>query len=158
MPEFITMTHKITQTSWDPQTGLIHTRLQGELSSDDITRWEVSLEQVFSQLPNDSTFVIFVNLLGFKAENLGVHKQYRNIIPLLLARHGWRIGYLDLFPEAEESLVMETQRGIRCVAAAHAHHDTDKIERYRAQCSSATEQFFTDETEALTWLKPFLNT
>jgi hypothetical protein len=91
-----------------------------------------------------------VNLFGFKAENFEVHKAYRNIIPLLLADFGYRIGYLDMFPEA--SVELRHYRGIRCVAMANVHQDATKMKDYQERFSNSHEQYFTDQETAVNWI------
>lgn len=142
----------IVNTTWQPDAGLITTNISGPATIDDIVCWEQSLKAVFDLLPNDSSFRIFVNLYGFKAINFDAHKRFRSIVPLTLATYGWRVGYLDLFEEAE-GLPLSQTRGIHCTAAAHAHQDETKIHLYESGYSHDREHYFTDPSAAEQWIR-----
>ncbi|WP_276486049.1 hypothetical protein [Paraflavitalea pollutisoli] len=142
----------IADTTWNPDAGMIITSLSGQVNSNDIERWERSLQTAFSQLPDESSFKIFVNLYGFKAVDFEVHKRFRSIVPLSLAAYGWRVGYLDLFEEAA-NLPLVVTRGIRCTAAAHAHQDETKIQLYESSYSHDREHYFTDPLLAEQWIR-----
>ena len=144
----------ITQTHWYPDKKLIATHISGEVDVADIQTWEQSLKQALTQVEENSTFKIFVNLYGFKAVNIEAHKKFRSIIPSTLANYGWRVGYLDLFEEAA-GLSLTNTRGIACVAAAHAHQDASKIEAYEMRFGKTTEHFFTDPAKAEEWILKF---
>ena len=143
---------KITETAWYPEEKLIITYLSGEIDFIDIKRWEASLKTAFEQIEDNSIFKILVNLHGFKATDIEAHKHYRSIIPLMLADYGWKIGYVDLFDEAE-NMVFKNTRGIRCVGAAHVHQDKTKIEKYETNFGRKNERFFTDPVEANEWIR-----
>ena len=139
-------------TQWFPEESLLVTELKGPLAVADIEAWERSLHSVLSQLPDNTSFKILVDLVGLAPVDVETHKRYRSIVPLALAKNGWRIGYLDLFEEAND-LVLTAERGVRCVKAAHAHHDAYKIEEYERRFGKPAERFFTDSAAALAWLK-----
>jgi hypothetical protein len=141
---------KINNSFWQPAEQLVTTRLSGLLDTADIEYWENTLIETMKQVPDHTEVKMLVDLHGFKAENFEVHKQYRNIIPLLLARHGYRIGYLDIFPEASISLT--TERNIRVVAMANVHQDETKMKDYQEKFSKPYEQYFTDSAAALAWI------
>jgi len=141
---------KITNSFWQPAEQLVTTRLSGLLDTADIQQWENTLTETMKQVPDNTAIKMLVDLHGFKAENFEVHKQYRNIIPLLLARHGYRIGYLDMFPEA--SITLTTERGIRVVAMANVHQDETKMKDYQEKFSKPFEQYFTDSAAAHAWI------
>ncbi|HLO79846.1 MAG TPA: hypothetical protein VK166_02740 [Chitinophagaceae bacterium] len=132
---------------------LIITRISGQANEEDVTRWENSLQTALNQVPDNSVFKIMVDLHGFKAVNFEVHKKFRVIIPKTLADYHWRVGYLDLFPEAE--IELKQTRGIRCVAAVHVHHDETKIRAYDQNHSRYNERFFTDPVMARQWIEDF---
>ncbi len=125
---------KVTDTKWHPELSLIETTLSGDVDEQDILRWEKSLHQSMSKIPDGSYFKIFINLYGFKAINIQAHKRYREIVPLLLANHDWKVGYVDLF---EESKLMKFRkiRNIGCIAAVHVHQDEEKIKKYEENFS-----------------------
>lgn len=142
---------KITNTTWDPATQLISTQISGNVDTEDVERWEQSLFEALDQITANSTFKILVNLHGFKASNIEVHKRFRNIVPLTLSKYGWRVGYLDLFEEAAD-LPISTTRGVRCRAAVHVHQDETKINLYENSYSRDNEHYFTDPAVAEKWI------
>lgn len=138
-------------TVWLPKEAMIQTELIGEVDQEDVDDWKNSLAVAFRQVPDGSKFKMLINLSGFKAINLEVHKNYRDIIPVLLSGYGWKVGYVDLFEEAK-AMKFSNTRGIACFAAAHVHHDEEKINKYEARFSKETEHFFTDPRKAKEWL------
>lgn len=138
------------ESTYLPHQKLIVTHLSGELGANEIENWRLSLVAVFEQLSDNDRFKILINLHGFKATDFNAHKQFRVIIPSLLANYGWYIGYLRLFPETE--ITIRSERNIHCVAAAHVHHDETKITQYATHYSIHNEGFFTDPQVARNWL------
>lgn len=147
---------KTIASSWDPNKHLLTTQLSGEVDQADIAYWEQSLHDALGQIDDDSFFKIFINIHGFKAIDLEAHKRFRAIIPLTLAQYGWKVGYVDLFEEEARHISYTHTRGIQCVAAAHAHQDASKIERYEAEFSREAEHFFTNASEARAWIEGFI--
>lgn len=143
---------KITETNWYPDQQLIITKLTGVVDMQDIMRWEQSLHAAIAEIPDSTTFKIFVNLHGFTAANVDAHKYYRNIIPITLADYGWKVGYLAMFPEEAANLALTTRRNIRCIAAVHCHQDETKISKYQNLYSSDREHFYTDPEMAQRWI------
>ena len=143
----------ITESFWKADQQLIVTRISGNATSDDVTRWEKSLIETLEKVPEGGVFKILVDLEVFKAVDFEVHKQFRVIVPKTLADYNWRVGYLDLFPEA--TLELKSTRGIRCVAAAHVHHDESKIKNYEQNHSRYNERFFTNRSLAREWIDGF---
>ncbi|WP_420150508.1 hypothetical protein [Spirosoma sp.] len=141
---------KRKESTYYPEQKLIVTHVSGELDTQDIEDWRLSLMQIFEKLPDHSRFKILVDLHGFRATNFEAHKQFRVIIPLALANCGWYIGYLRLFPETQ--ITIQSARGIHCVAAAHVHHDENKIANYATNYSMHNERFFTDSQVARNWI------
>jgi hypothetical protein len=88
----------------------------------------------------------------FKAINFEAHKCFRNVIPLTLAKYGWKVGYVDLFAEESSQMEYSNTRGIRCIKAAHVHQDETKIGLYERSYSREDERYFTDLEEASAWL------
>ena len=138
-------------SKWIPEKHLLHTRLSGDATQEDIGLWEASLQEALSGLKENSSFKILVDLHGFKAVDVDTHKKYREIIPLTLAHYGWRIGYLDMFEEAN-NLILHHLRGIHCVGAAHVHQDATKIEKYQSLYGRKNEKYFTDPEKAYQWI------
>ncbi len=145
---------KIAETIWHAEKQWIETTLSGDIEEEDVIRWEHSLTHVLDQLPEGTRFKILVNLFGFKAISLPVHKRYREIIPLTLARYDWKVGYVDLFDEATQ-LTCTLTRNIACVAAVHVHQDEEKIGKYQERFGRANEQFMTDSDRAKNWIRHF---
>lgn len=141
-------------TEWISEISLIITRLKGEVDETDVKEWNQSLQETFAKLPNHSKFKILIDLYGFQAKNLEVHKQYREIVPLTLARFGWKVGYVDMF-ERKKDLVLTTDRGIQCVAAVHVHQDETKINKYEELYSRENEHFWTDLEKAEEWIRDY---
>ena len=146
------MENKRKGSRWFPEKKLLVTELSGDITIADIGKWEASLYSVFDKIEDGGTFKIFVDLVGFKAVSIEAHKRYRDIIPLVLAGYGWRVGYLNLFEEAA-GLKLTNKRGVSCIGAAHAHHDATKIEKYQSMFGTDREQFFTDPVRARAWIE-----
>lgn len=141
---------KRIDTTWHPDQRLIITTLRGKLKVCDLSYWEESLHTSLKQIGDQSEFKILVNLYGFEAENFLIHQEYRTIIPLLLADYGYRIGYLDMFPEA--NLIVKNIRGIQCIAMANVHHDEEKMADYEMRFGKSNEKYFTEYETALNWI------
>lgn len=143
----------ITESTWLKNEKLIVTRISGTATAEDVTRWETSLLAALEQISDNGVFKIMVDLHGFKAVNFEVHKQFRVIVPKTLADYDWRVGYLDLFPEAQ--IELKSTRGVRCMAAVHVHQDESKIRNYDDNYSRYNERFFTDPAVARQWIETF---
>ena len=143
---------KLADTVWHPSQKLVVTQLSGDIEHTDVIQWINSLETVLQLIPDHQSFKILVNLHGFKAVDIDTHKYFRTVIPETLARHGWKTGYVHLFEEAA-NMAITTSRGVRCVAAAHVHHDETKIEKYETMFGTRDERFFTDIKRAEAWIE-----
>ncbi|ULQ51329.1 hypothetical protein [Flavihumibacter fluvii] len=139
-----------TESNWNKATKLLTTQISGLVSLDDVQRWETSLKKALGEIEDGGVFKIMVNLHGFKAQNFEVHKAFREIVPRTLANYGWRVGYLEMFPEA--TVELRNERGIRCKAAVHVHQDETKITNYDTHYSSASERYLTDVMRAKEWI------
>ncbi len=148
----MTLTKSI-ETIWYPEKRLVVTHISGDLEKEDVEQWEKSFKNTLDQIEDHSTFKIFVNMYGFKAVDIDTHKRFRGVIPLTLADYGWKVGYVNLFEEEAKTMTYKTTRGIKCVAAAHAHHDETKMDLYETRFSSDAEHFFVDATQALQWIE-----
>jgi hypothetical protein len=143
----------IISSDWYADQQLIITQISGDVTIQDVLHWEQTLYTALDQVPDSAVFKIFVNLYGFNAASLDVHKYFRSIIPLTLACYGWKVGYVAMFPEEAEKMVITRSRNIQCIAAAHCHQDATKMEKYESLYSSHTEHFFTDAAVAEAWIR-----
>ena len=139
---------------WDPENRILWTELTGAVTVADVEAWRNELERAVGAIPDGSAFGLLLNLHGFHPVNLDAHKAMRTVVPLLLARHGMRPAFLDLFEGAE--IPISTERGVRCVAFANVHHDPDKMSSYERRIAKPDQRFFTDASEAYDWLKDAL--
>ena len=144
---------KITETSWDAEKKLITTHISGAVEKPDIGGWEKSFQAALESISDKATFKILVNMHGFKAIDLEAHKQFRGIMPMTLAAYGWKVGYIDLFEEEAKTMTYTNTRGIRCVGAAHVHHDETKMSLYQTRFGRHNEHFFTDPDKAREWIE-----
>lgn len=138
------------ESKWEPQTGILTTRLQGSITVDDVSLWLASLTEAIGRIPDHTSFKLLVDLYQYEPAALAAHKAMRPVVPLLLARYGFRTALLDLFDPAE--LPLQTVRGITCTAVAHVHHDESKMEEYDRRIGRPHERFFTDAGRAQQWL------
>ncbi|CAG4990213.1 hypothetical protein DYBT9275_00479 [Dyadobacter sp. CECT 9275] len=149
---------KITKTEWFAERNLVVTQISGELNKVEIEQWEHSLYYCLSKLKNSTEFKILINMYGFRAIDLEAHKFFRTIIPLTLAQYGWKVGYTDLFEADASGIRYFRYRGVQCIAAAHTHQDTGKMELYENRFSRENERFFSDPEEAARWINSFKET
>lgn len=140
----------VADTKWYPEQQLLVTQLSGKIELKHVEAWKSSLVSALSLVPDNSSFKILIDLFGFEAVDTETHKAYRTIVPTLLAAYNYRIGYLDMFPEAE--VVLKKERGIVCVAMANIHHNQSKMTDYQNRFSSAHEQYFSDIESGLNWI------
>ncbi|TGL86239.1 hypothetical protein EHQ68_12970 [Leptospira congkakensis] len=139
-------------TKWEEENSLVTTRIAGTITETEVSEWKQSLEKTFAEIPAGTKFKIFVNLHGLNPTSVSAHKSYRDIIPLLLSRYNWRIGYLDLFDEAKD-LKLTSENGKECLAAVHCHHDSYKINEYESRFGKESEHFFDDPERSETWIR-----
>lgn len=142
---------KVIETTWNAKTRILNTQLKGRVSEKDAAAWELSLDHALKLIPANTEFKILLDLEGFEPENIQAHKAMRNIIPFILARHGLRPAFVDLFDEKPE-LPIKITNGIRCTAFANVHHDRNKMADYRKRIGQKNQQFFTDSIKAQDWL------
>jgi len=140
-----------TTSTWDPATGLLRTTLQGPVTTDDVRAWRDGLHRAAAAVPDGGRFQLLLDLSGFAPADLDAHRAMRTVVPELLAAHGLRPAFLDLFDEQPEVPVTLT-RGVRCVAFANVHHDAAKMADYERRIGTPTQRFFTDAAAAERWL------
>lgn len=139
------------ESRWLAEKKLLMTRLCEEVDITSVVQWERSLVNKVEEIPDGNAFKIFIDLFGFKAVDLDTHKRFRSVIPVLLSQYNWRIGYLNLFEEAND-LVLSSKRGVQCFGAAHVHQDETKIEKYQSMFGTDAERYFTNPAQAWNWI------
>jgi hypothetical protein len=144
------------ESSWDAARRLLITHLTGTATVADVCAWRASLEQALAQIDDGTSFGLVSDLSGYAFAEIAAHKELREIIPRTLAAYGLRTALLDLFEGSD--LPLQTTRDIRCIAAAHIHHDTYKMQGYEQQIGRANERFFTTRAEAEAWIVSLLTT
>ncbi|WP_246839254.1 hypothetical protein [Leptospira levettii] len=141
-------------TKWEKDSNLIITRLTGFVTELDVKEWEIGLKQVFRDLPKGTKFKMFVNFHGLSPSTVTAHKSYRDVIPLLLSQYGWRIGYLDLFEEANDLTISKTNES-ECYATVHCHQDGYKIQEYERRFGKENEHFYEDPIFSEAWIRSY---
>jgi hypothetical protein len=139
------------ESTYHPSTRIVTTRLQGSVTVEEVSRWLASLAEAIGQIEDNSQFKLLVDLYNYEPAALPAHKAMRPVVPLMLARYGFRTALLDLFDPAE--LPLQNLRGITCTAVAHVHHDPSKMDEYDRRLGRANEHFFTDPSKAQAWLE-----
>ena len=147
------MNDAIITVTWLDDAQVLSTRVAGVLSLDDVERWRQDLQRTVRRLPREGVFRMLVDVRGYEVadQNRHVHQVMREVIPLFLAAHGFRVGFFDLY-QAEPSVGRDAAEAL-CVAAAHVHHDQAKMERYNELLGTTSERFFSDLAEAAAWLQ-----
>jgi hypothetical protein len=140
-----------TDTTWDPDSRMLRTHLTGAVGVDDVLQWRDGLHQQLRQVPGGGTFRLLLNLTGFEPLNLDAHKAMRTVVPELLASHGMRPAFIDLFEDGTE-VPVTVQRQVRCTAFANVHHDPEKMGRYERLIGKPDQRFFTEWGTAEAWL------
>lgn len=140
------------QTTWNPVEQILRTRISGVLRPEQVEEWERSLEQASNQIPNTVNFAMLVDIQGYEVseQDKAVHQQQRVVIPTFLARHGFEVGFFQLF-EVQNTITPDPDRAC-CIAVAHVHHDCNKMALYNHNLGRSTERFFCRLSEAEEWL------
>ncbi len=138
-------------SSFEPAASLLVTELHGRTSGPQVETWARTLTETLAQIPDFGRFKILVDLSAFEATDLEAHRVFREVVPGALAQCAWKVGYLDLF-EREEQPELTSVRGVRCVAAAHVHHDRTKMAEYQERFGRRYERFFSGRAEAEAWM------
>jgi hypothetical protein len=92
------MPGKTISSDWYADQQLIITQISGDVTKQDVLHWEQTLYAALDRVADSGVFKIFINLHGFNAVNVDVHKYFRNIVPLTLARYGWKLATWRCFP------------------------------------------------------------
>lgn len=98
---------------------------------------------------------MLVDIRGYSVSDMDptVHKVQREVIPLFLASHHFRTGFIDFFGVKGE--IAASRDNATCLAVAHVHHDCPKMELYRQTLGREEEGFFCQLPEAEAWLSGF---
>ena len=142
---------KVIHSHWNSASKTLFTEYKGELDVEDVREWTESLQTALSKIPPGTLFKFLVDLSGFNPIDIKAHKAMRNIVPEILASHGMRPAFIDLFDEKPE-MKITINNGITCRAFANVHHDKYKMEDYQKRIGRADQQFFTDLESAREWL------
>ena len=142
---------KSTQSAWDAATGTLRTELRGAVTLADVAAWQEGLHREVGRIPANRGFKLLLDLRGFEPVDLDAHKAMRNVVPELLASHGMRPAFLDLF-EGPPDVPITTTNGVTCLAFANVHHDETKMGDYERRIATASQRFFTDRDAAEAWL------
>lgn len=143
---------RMTYVRWNPTTRILATHVSGVVSAGDVAAWKKDLEQATRALPDDGAFGMLVDLRGYEVaeQDLSVHKTMREVMPQLLAEHGFEVGFFKLF-ETAPSATRRTGSTL-CVAVANVHHDEAKMARYNELLATESERFFHRAEDARVWL------
>lgn len=141
----------VAETHWEVDHALLVTRLQGTVQMSEVQQWAAALQRALAHLADNTSFKLLVDLHGYEPQQMSAHKAMRTVIPMTLARYGFRTALLDLFEGAD--LPLELTRGIRCTAVAHVHHETEKMTAYDHRLGRSNEHFFTAYQQAEAWLR-----
>ncbi|MFS4460428.1 hypothetical protein [Bdellovibrio sp. HCB2-146] len=142
---------KTITTTYDPTTNLLTTTYKGPLTAEDAKTWESQLTEATEKIPANTDFKLLLDIHSFEPINIDAHKAMRNIIPMLLANHGLRPAFIDLFDEKPE-LPIKIENGKRCVAFANVHHEENKMADYQRRIGKPNQHFFTDYEKAKAWI------
>jgi hypothetical protein len=140
-----------TASVWDSNSRILSTHLTGNITLTDVAVWTQGLENEALKIPDNSSYALLVNLVGFEPVSLDAHKAMRDVIPLFLTRYNFRTGFFDLVQAPD--IPLTKTRGIECIAHANVHHDKSKMDTYNEKIGSEKERFLTNIDEAKIWLK-----
>jgi hypothetical protein len=142
--------------STDTTGSIEFVRVSGVLTLDEVERWAAELDGRWSARGHDRPFVAVIDIRGYEVadQDRTVHQHQRVIIPTLLARHGFEVGFFRLLEEPN-TIPADPSRA-RVIAVAHVHHDASKMARYAELLGTENERFFTDPNEAERWARSSL--
>lgn len=132
-------------------TPVVTTELRGSVTVADVERWAARLRGDVAALPEGTRFRLLLDLTGYEPADIAAHKAMRLVVPRLLADHGMRPAFADLFPE-DEAPVVRAEQGVVVEAFANVHHDPEKMRRYEELIATPTQRFFTSRGDAEAWL------
>lgn len=138
-------------SSYDQGSGVLTTRLSGTVTTSDVTGWIDGLWETVGMVPTGGTFRLLFDLTGYESASIDAHQSMRNVIPQLLADHGLRPAYLDLFDDQPEMDIAPQPR-VRCVALANVHHNEERMQDYQLRAGKPEQRFLSDRAEAVRWI------
>lgn len=146
------MQESLFHTEWQESDRVLLVRLAGRLTLEQVHEWESGLLQMSRHIPVSQPIKVLIDLRGYEVSEqaIEVHKVQRLIMPALLAKHAFTVGYFKMF-DAENTIPADPALA-RCIAVAHVHHDENKMARYNENIGSVMEKFFTDTNAAHQWL------
>lgn len=139
-------------SSYDQASGVLTTRLGGTVTTSDVTGWIGGLREAVRTVPTGGTFKLLFDLTGYESASIDAHKSMRNVIPQLLADHGLRPAYLDLFDDQPEMEVAPQPR-VRCTAFVNVHHNGERMQDYQLRAGKPEQRFLSDRDEAVRWIE-----
>ncbi len=137
-------------SAWHDERKLLVTELNGTVSEANVAAWKAGLAVAVAAIPPRTRFKLIMDLSGYEPATIGAHKAMREIIPRLLAAHGMRPAYIDLFDEKPEVAVTSDGRDV--TAFANVHHDADKMASYERRIGRPGQRFFTSRDAAEAWI------
>lgn len=139
-------------TFWNPGTGVLRTRFFGPAGIAQVVAWRAGLYAAAAGIPGDKAFKLLVDTRGYDPAEIepAVHKVQREVIPLFLATHHFRTGFIEFF--GVKGTVIASRKDAPCLAVAHVHHDGPKMDLYRQAMGRLEEDFFCLNQEAEAWL------
>lgn len=142
-------------SAWDARQGVLRTRFCGVVGIGEVVAWRAGLYTAAAGIPRDTPFKMLVDIRGYSVTDMDptVHKVQREVIPLFLAGHHFRTGFIDFFGVKGE--ITASRDNATCLAVAHVHHDCPKMELYRQTLGREEEAFFCQLPEAESWLSGF---
>jgi hypothetical protein len=75
---------KHLDSTWDRDATLLHSRLVGCVTVDDVATWQASLRVATDAIPTGTRFKLLFDLHGYEPAALDAHRAMREVIPRLL--------------------------------------------------------------------------
>ncbi len=146
------MGETIIHNEWRADQHVLLTRVSGTLQPADLEAWRLGLFETAALIPASQDFRLLVDLRGYTVadQEREIHMELRNVVPQFLLDHGFRAGFLDLFEVPDTP--SDTSDTARCIAAAHVHHECQKMAMYNEQLGRPQERFFCSRAEAEAWI------
>jgi hypothetical protein len=139
------------ESVWRPDEKIFLTQLGGLIDVETLRRWKALLRQTFQKIGPNERFKFISDLCGYQPASQEVHREMREVVPVVLASYGFRSVLLDIYEGIEVKL--GNIRGINCYAAAHVHHDREKMDEFDERFGLPAERFFSDLDTAREWAR-----
>jgi hypothetical protein len=139
-------------TTWDSRSSILRTRFTSPAGIADVVSWRAGLYAAAAVIRRGTSFKLLVDIRGYDvaATDPSVHKVQRDVIPIFLAAHHFRTGFIDFFGVKGD--LSPSKEDAVCVAVAHLHHEESKMHLYRQTLGRDVESFFSDLHDAENWL------